>query len=91
MNKAANHWKNQAMIPLEHFSHRITICSAVTMLLAQGSLLLVSYYLPVWFQVVKDVSPIMSGVFYMPSVGTQMIGSVLTGILSTRPFPFRHQ
>jgi hypothetical protein len=74
------------MIPLELFSHRITICSAITVLMAQGSLLLVSYYLPVWFQVVKNVSPIMSGVFYMPTVGTQMIGSVLTGIISTSFF-----
>jgi hypothetical protein len=79
------------MIPLELFSHRITICSAITMWLAQGSLLLVSYYLPIWFQVVKNVSPIMSGAFYMPSVGTQMIGSVLAGILSTRPIPFHQQ
>jgi hypothetical protein len=71
------------MIPLQLFTHSITICSALTMMLAQGSLLLVSYYLPVWFQAVKNVSPIMSGIFYIPSVGTQMIGSVLTGILST--------
>ena len=69
-------------MPLELFGHRITICSALTMMLSQGSLLLLSYYLPVWFQVVKNVSPIKSGVFYMPSVGSQMIASVLTGILS---------
>ncbi|KAE9380142.1 MFS general substrate transporter [Stipitochalara longipes BDJ] len=73
-----------AMIPLELFSHRITICASLTMLLAQGPLLLISYYLPVWFQVVKNVSPIMSGVFYMPSVGTQMIASVLTGTLTSK-------
>jgi hypothetical protein len=86
--------KHQAMIPLELFTHRITVCSALTMMLAQGPLLLVSYYLPVWFQVVKNVSPIMSGVSYMPSVGTQMISSVLTGILSILPFlspPAPHQ
>ncbi|KAH8800024.1 major facilitator superfamily domain-containing protein [Hyaloscypha sp. PMI_1271] len=73
-----------AMIPLELFTHRITVCSALTMMLAQGPLLVVSYYLPVWFQVVKNVSPITSGVFYIPSVGTQMISSVLTGILTSR-------
>jgi len=74
------------MIPIELFSHLITVCSALTMMFTQGSLLLISYYLPVWFQVIKDVSPIMSGVFYMPSVGSQMIGSVLTGILSNVTF-----
>lgn len=77
--------KSQAMIPLELFSNRIAVCAALTMMLAEASLLLLSYYLPVWFQVVKNVSPIMSGIFYMPSVGSQMIGSVLTGILSTFP------
>jgi hypothetical protein len=77
------------MIPLELFTSRIAVCAALTMMLVQGSLLL-SYYLPVWFQVVKNASPIMSGVYYMPSVGTQMISSVLTGTLSTTPltYPF---
>jgi hypothetical protein len=57
------------------------------MMLTQASLLLLSFYLPVWFQVVKNASPIMSGVYFMPYVGMQMISSILTGILSDFPFP----
>ena len=75
-----------AMIPLEMLKHRVIISASLTCVSAQGSLLLVIYYLPIWFQVVKDASPTMGGVYFLPSVGSQVVGSILSGVLSMSYF-----
>jgi MFS family permease len=71
-----------AMIPLSVVRNRYVAFATITTIVSQGSLLLITYYLPVWFQVVKNVSPIMGGVDYLPSVFSQVFASVLTGALS---------
>lgn len=71
-----------AMIPLAILKQKVVIFSAITMTLSQGSLLVITFYLPIWFQVVKNASPTMGGVYYMPSVGSQVIGSIISGALS---------
>ncbi|KAG4437721.1 hypothetical protein IFR05_006804 [Cadophora sp. M221] len=73
-----------AMIPFYLLKNRIVVCACVTMTLSQGSLMVVTYYIPLWFQVVKNASPTMGGVYYLPSVGSQVIGSIMTGALTSR-------
>ncbi|KAI9645350.1 hypothetical protein NHQ30_006086 [Ciborinia camelliae] len=50
-----------AMIPLHMLTKRIVYSGCLTSLFNQGGLMLLSYYLPVWFQTVKGVSPTGSG------------------------------
>jgi hypothetical protein len=40
-----------------------------------------SYFLPIYFQAVKGVDPILSGVYLLPSVLPQLVGAVLFGVL----------
>lgn len=79
-------WENfrgmNAMIPLPVLKQKVVIFAAITMTLSQGSLLVITFYLPIWFQVVKNATPTMGGVYYMPSVGSQVIGSFIAGALS---------
>ncbi len=74
-----------AMIPLYLLKMRVVVCACGTMTLSQGSLMVVTYYVPLWFQVVKDASPTMGGVYYLPSVGSMVLGSMVTGALSKPP------
>jgi MFS family permease len=71
-----------AMIPLALLKNRVLIFASITMIMSQGSLLVVIYYLPLWFQVAKGASPTMGGVYFLPSVGSQIISSIVTGKLS---------
>ncbi|CAG8954324.1 hypothetical protein HYFRA_00005947 [Hymenoscyphus fraxineus] len=73
-----------AMIPLPVLKQKVVIFAATTMTLSQGSLLVITFYLPIWFQVVKQASPTMGGVYYLPSVGSQVVGSFIAGALTTR-------
>ncbi|RDW72821.1 hypothetical protein BP6252_06728 [Coleophoma cylindrospora] len=80
-----------AMIPLDMLKNKVMISASLVCLFSQGSLFLVTYYLPIWFQAVKNVSPTMGGVYYLPSVGSQVVGSMLSGALTSRlgyPTPF---
>jgi MFS family permease len=71
-----------AMISISVVRNRYVVFATITTIVSQGSLLLLTYYLPIWFQVVKNASPIMGGVDYLPSVFSQVCASVLTGALS---------
>ncbi|KAE8450293.1 hypothetical protein EG329_006721 [Mollisiaceae sp. DMI_Dod_QoI] len=80
-----------AMLPIHLLRNRVVVSAALTTTFSQGSLLLITYYLPIWFQVVLGASPTMGGVDYLPSVGAQVVASIVAGALTSRtglPTPF---
>ncbi|KAB8230296.1 MDR family MFS transporter [Aspergillus alliaceus] len=70
-----------AMIPLSMIRMRVVWASCLLMWLISAMTLSASYYLPVYFQATRDVSPFMSGVYMLPSILSQLLFSVLSGIL----------
>lgn len=75
-----------SLLPLEIFRNPIVSCAAATSIMSYGGLYVIIMYLPLWFQAVKGVSPLTSGVDYLPSVVTTTIGTVLSGILGWLKF-----
>ncbi|KAE8163280.1 major facilitator superfamily-domain-containing protein [Aspergillus tamarii] len=73
---------DQAMIPNMLLRGRSTMLSIAFAFLFLGSFVIPVYYLPEWFQIVKAASPIRSGVMLLPSVCTQVFGSLVSGILA---------
>lgn len=73
---------DQAMIPTALLKDRVVVCACLTIYLASGSLMVVTYYIPLWFRIVKNASPTFGGVYYLPSVGAQVVGSIVTTSLS---------
>lgn len=85
------HQQDKASIPPRIIFNR-TIYSAVTMAgLGLGSVQLIAYYIPLWFQVVKHASPVESGIRLLPTVLANLVASIGTGALSKShvfgPFP----
>jgi len=70
-----------AMLPLSLFSNPIISFASVTGIMSYGGLYVIIIYLPMWFQAVKGVGPLASGVYYLPSVVTSTISTIATGIL----------
>jgi nitrate/nitrite transporter NarK len=70
-----------AMIPLSILRKRVVWCSCLVIAFFFGSLLIFSYYLPIYFQAVKGISPALSGVYLLPGMLSQMVMSVVSGIL----------
>lgn len=69
----------EALIPLSMFRNTQVACACVTGFFQMGGLLLLTYYLPIWFQVVKGASPTMSGVMNLPTMLSQIVFTLISG------------
>lgn len=69
------------MIPLAMLRQPVILCSCWTAGFHIGGLLLLTYYLPVWFQAILNASPIKSGIDILPSVVSEIVFSLVAGIL----------
>ncbi|KAL4965090.1 MDR family MFS transporter [Aspergillus stella-maris] len=78
------HKGEDAMIPFKLLNGRSVILSTIFAFLFMGSFIVPVYYLPEWFQIVQDVSPMRSGVMLLPSVTTQVFGAIVSGVLAKR-------
>ncbi|KAL6248731.1 hypothetical protein RBB50_003793 [Rhinocladiella similis] len=73
-----------AMIPLPLMTMRVVYSSMLATFFQFGGLLIFSYYLPLWFQVIKHASPTLSAVYILPTFLSQIVSAILTGILVSR-------
>lgn len=80
-----------AMIPFDLISKRVIWSSCAVFGLLMSLLYCNTYYLPVYFQAVKGVSPVLSGVYLLPSIVSQLLSAILSGVLgkSFASFLFR--
>ncbi|KAJ5894129.1 hypothetical protein N7495_005820 [Penicillium taxi] len=73
--------REKAMIPLAMIAKRSVWSSCIVMLALFSALLSVSYYLPVYFQAVKNDTPVRSGVSMLPGILVQLVFAVICGFL----------
>ncbi|KAK6007776.1 hypothetical protein QM012_004590 [Aureobasidium pullulans] len=72
---------DDAMIPFSMVRRRIFWSSCLTVFFTFASMLIVNFFLPEYFQAVRGASPTMSGVDLLPSIISQMIFAIVSGIL----------
>jgi hypothetical protein len=77
------HKGDAAMVPLGILSRRVVYCGALTVIFQLGGLYVLTYYTPVWFQVVKGATPLHSGLYILPTVVSQIISAGISGKLGT--------
>jgi hypothetical protein len=73
--------KDAAMIPLSMVGRRIVWTSCLSCGFLMSQLFCSSYYLPIYFQGIKDVTPFLSGLYLLPSIISQLITAVASGYL----------
>ncbi|RFU24275.1 hypothetical protein B7463_g12062, partial [Scytalidium lignicola] len=73
-----------AMIPLSIVKQRIVWSSCVTYFFFNANLLVTPFYMAIYFQAVRGVSPTLSGVYLLPAVISQVILAMVSGVLVTR-------
>ena len=76
------------MMPLTILKRRIVYSSCLASMGQFGGMQLLAYYLPLWFQVIKGASPSMSGVYFMGTIGPQIVLAIISGALSLWFLPF---
>jgi MFS family permease len=75
------HKGDAAMIPFSMVGKRAVWSSCLVMLFLMSMMFCASYYLPIYFQAVKGVSPMTSGVYLLPSILSQLLMAVVSGAL----------
>ncbi|PHH55546.1 Efflux pump aflT [Ceratocystis fimbriata CBS 114723] len=69
-----------ATVPRHVICQRSMLAGAFFMLFLSGAMMMAIYYVPLWFQTVKHVSPVNSGVYTIPLMLSMIISSVISGI-----------
>ena len=77
---------NDAMIPFPMLRRRIVSLSCLFMFFSGGSMFILTYYLPIYFQTVRDATPTMSGVYLLPTILSQIVLGTVSGYLSKSAF-----
>lgn len=71
---------DEAMMPFFMIRKRIIWSASGTMFFFMGVLFVANYYLPIYFQAVKDDSAVMSGVHILPTIIGQIIFAMSSGV-----------
>lgn len=69
-----------AMIPLSMVRKRIVWSAMIVMFLFFGAMLTHGYYVAIYFQAVKGVSPTLSGVYILPAILSQVLFAIISGV-----------
>ncbi|KAH7198114.1 major facilitator superfamily domain-containing protein [Fusarium flagelliforme] len=73
-----------ATIPVKVITQRTMLACAWISLLVGGGMIVVVYYLPLWFQATKGVSPVDSGVYTIPLVLSLVVASIISAAFTQR-------
>jgi predicted MFS family arabinose efflux permease len=75
------HKGDTASLPPRLFKKRAVCLGMFVAFFGNGGFFLILYYLQIWFQTVKGASPLKGGIMYLPTVGADITGAVLSGAL----------
>jgi len=71
----------EAMFPPSILKQRVVWSSLLFMFFLSANLLTTSYYMAIYFQSVKGVEALLSGVYFLPAILSQMFLAVLSGAI----------
>jgi hypothetical protein len=71
-----------AMIPASVVRRREVWSASLYLGFFSGTLLCFSYYMPIYFQAVKGVPALMSGVYMLSGILPQLVMAIMSGVLS---------
>ena len=78
-------WKQEtAMVPPRIFIQRSIAAGMWSQFCVGSAMMTMVYYLPIWFQAIKDVSAVKSGIDILPVLLSLVLSSILAGILVTK-------
>lgn len=75
---------NTATVPPRIFKQRSILAGAWATFALGGSMMVVVYYLPIWFQAIEHVSAVQSGIRLLPMVLPMVLASIVTGAATAR-------
>lgn len=76
-------WRgDEAMVPFALLKNKVIWSAAMTMFFSLSSVLVADFYIAIYFQAIRDDSPLMSGVHMLPITLGLVLFTVVSGALS---------
>ncbi|KAL3421805.1 hypothetical protein PVAG01_05961 [Phlyctema vagabunda] len=72
--------KENATLPLRILKNRSIACGASFTILVAGSMITMIYFIPLWFQAIKGVSAVQSGINNLAMVLAMVVSVISTGV-----------
>ncbi|KAK2680358.1 Tetracycline resistance protein TetA/multidrug resistance protein MdtG [Fusarium oxysporum f. sp. vasinfectum] len=76
--------KDDATVPPRIAGNRTIASAALFGFCIGGSFFILTYYIPIWFQVIKNTSAVRSGIYSLPMILANVVGIVGAGSLTTK-------
>ncbi|RSL82241.1 Efflux pump aflT [Fusarium oligoseptatum] len=76
--------KDDATVPPRIAGNRTVASAALFGFCIGGSFFILTYYIPIWFQVIKNTSAVRSGIYSLPMILANVVGIVGAGSLTTK-------
>ncbi|OAA61305.1 Major facilitator superfamily domain, general substrate transporter [Cordyceps fumosorosea ARSEF 2679] len=73
-----------ASLPWHLIKQRTMSFATFFMLFLSGSMMMLVYYIPLWFQTTHGVEPVKSGVYTIPLVLSLVVASILSGVVTQK-------
>lgn len=82
---AVQAWRGDMATVPPHIIKQRSIAAAFLYSICNGGMLMVViYYLPIWFQAIKDADPVRSGIMMLPSLLSLIAASICSGMFVKR-------
>lgn len=75
---------DNATVPIRIITQRSVASGAFASFIIPGSMMMLVYYLPIWFQAIKGDSAVKSGISTIPLVLSLVVASIFAGQLTAR-------
>ncbi|KAI1098361.1 putative efflux pump antibiotic resistance protein [Jackrogersella minutella] len=78
-------WKDEAATVPPRIVKQRSIAAAVWFGFFHGAgIMVLTYYLPIWFQAIKDVDAVESGIMLLPLILSTVFGSISSGVIISK-------
>ncbi|KAK8044769.1 hypothetical protein PG993_004793 [Apiospora rasikravindrae] len=74
---------HDATVPARIASQRSIAFASLFGICCGGSFFIVTYYVPLWFQAIKNDTPVQAGIHFLPFILPEIFGIIISGILVT--------
>ncbi|KAI1088430.1 putative efflux pump antibiotic resistance protein [Rostrohypoxylon terebratum] len=78
-------WKKEAATVPPHIVKQRSVAASLWFGFFHGAgLMVLTYYLPIWFQAIKDVDAVQSGIMLLPLILSTVVGSLSSGVIISK-------
>lgn len=75
---------DNATVPVRIIKQRSVLSGAFFQFVCPGAMMVIIYFLPIWFQAIKGVSAVRSGIDTIPMVMALVVASIIAGVITNK-------